>query len=160
MGGEWACGVVLMLKSEARFGDLHLKRMCVSLLEMFCEAAGTTFVMLALSLIEAGQVTKGDLALGPIFGITIAILFYFTLTGYVLTIGIVGTFFRSKSEWVNPVASALLYLVHSTIFFAGVGNRVGNWGRDNLAIQLCGAVVAFVCGYLGNRLVVRWAGRL
>jgi hypothetical protein len=96
---------------------------------------------------------ESDLWILP--GVALMILFEFGVTGYLVTTLISRFALRGKWQWLYPGVSAVLYLIHSAIFFVGSGNSI--FRRDDLMIQFGGACVAFLCGWFGNRLLNRWS---
>jgi hypothetical protein len=135
-----------------------LRRFVAWLIEMAGDAFGTCLILIALAFWEATPGTRNDLSGRMILGISAVVLIEFAMTGYLVTTAMFGLGFRNRGRIFYPAISALLYLVHSSIFFVAVGNHL--FDRRNLVIQISGACLAFACAFLGNRLLVRRAGQL
>jgi hypothetical protein len=150
--------MALTWKATDGWSPVELFRiLAVWFLEMLGEAFGTCLVIVVVAFISSWHAhppLHNDLNLRMIFGISAFVLIEFAMTGYLATTVISRCYLRSKKQLFYPYVTALLYLVHSTIFFVTVGNRL--FEKDNLAIQFSGAVVAFACSWLGNRAVAHW----
>jgi hypothetical protein len=136
-------------------------RLAVWLLEILGEACGTCLVICLMAFWQARYVDpplQNDLSLSKLVGINLFILFEFAMIGYFATTLIARFTLRDKRQQLYPYISALLYLLHSSIFFIAVGNSLLESG--NLAIQLGGSLVAFACTWLGNLLLSRTAEKV
>ena len=126
----------------------------VWILEMLCEAVGTTLWMGLLAFLQYGpdrsQHTYPYGYLGVIVGVSGVVLLEFTLTGYLLTTLLLALSLPRRQWLAYPSASSGLYFIHSSIFFVLAGNRLLN--KDNLAIQVGGACIAFMLTSFGDRL--------
>ena len=95
-----------------------------------------------------------DVSLYKVLGISLFVLFEFAITGYLATTLISRFVLRGRLQNWYPYVCAGLYLLHSTIFFVGAGNPIQR--SDDLAIQVCGAVLTAACTWGGNQLIGRW----
>ena len=130
------------------------KNLLVWLFEVLLESIATCAILVALAFVHRTPGRVNDLSLRPVVGITLMILIQFGLTGYLVTTGIVGIFFRFVRYLPYPLAVGVLYFIHSTIFFLAAGNHF--FDKQNLIIQICGTCTAFLCAFAGNKLVGRW----
>jgi len=123
----------------------------VWLLEMLCEAAGTTLWMATLALIQYGP-DHGHYPYGyagVLVGISSVVLIEFALTGYVVTTLLSALLIPRLYRYLYPSVCFGLYLIHSEIFFIGAGNRM--FEKSNLAVQIGGACLAFAITLAGDR---------
>ncbi|WP_263374947.1 hypothetical protein [Granulicella aggregans] len=121
------------------------------------EAFGTCLVICLMAFLQAWSIQpplQNDLSPSMIAGIGVFVLIEFAMTGYLATTLIARFVLQGKRQQLYPYISALLYLLHSSIFFIALGNTLLEKG--NLAIQLGGSLVAFVCTWSGNWLLTRW----
>jgi hypothetical protein len=133
--------------------------LAIWLVEIVVQAVGTSVVMVATMLFSEYRehlLLPGDVGGAPasIPALSLRVLLYFGLTGYLITTAIASVTLRERSRWVYPSATALLYVAHSTLLFAALGNGI-LVGRNNV-IQLCGAATAFGCAYFGKTVLRRW----
>ncbi len=138
-----------------------MTRLAVWLLEILGEASGTCLVICAMALWEARHVQpppQNDLSLSKVVGISLFVLIEFAMTGYLVTTLIARFALRGNRQQLYPYISALLYLLHSSIFFIALGYSLLE--RGNLAIQLGGSLVTFACTWLGNLLLSPTAEKL
>jgi hypothetical protein len=125
----------------------------VWIFEMLCEAVTTTIWMAILALIQFGP-DRGHYPYpygyaGALFGISAMVFIEFALTGYLLTT-LLAAQFLPRARWFSyPLVSLCLYLMHSTLFFTLLGNRVLD--RHDLAIQVGGGGMAFLLTAVGDR---------
>jgi hypothetical protein len=136
----------------------RLKRFVVWLLEMICGALGTGLVLFVLAFVEAAPGSRNDFSIRMVLGMSAVVLTEFVLTGYLVTTAIFGIGLRDKGRWLYPAVTAVLYLIHSSIFFVGAGNPL--LLKRDLIIQCGGACLASGCAWMGNSLLVRWTGKL
>ena len=78
------------------------------------------------------------------------VLIEFALTGYLITTLLAAQFVPRQRWFFYPSASSSLYLIHSGIFFIAGGNRLLD--KQNLAIQIGGASIAFAVTVVGDRM--------
>ena len=133
--------------------NANLLKLLVWSLEILGEVLGTCLILIAMALLTSDGY-QNDLTLTRVLGISIFVVIEFAVTGYLVTTLICRFALRRKRRRLYPSACALLYLLHSTIFFVALGNSpftVQNW-----IIQLTGACVTFGCTWSGNRLVNFW----
>jgi len=141
---------------------LILKRLTVWLLEVACEAVGTSLILIILvfTLQASGQPGKIrlDAALKLATTTPSVILAMFILSGYVFTTALAACTLRGRGRWVYPGTAAALFIIHSTIvrFVIPTGLSL----PELLTVQVAGSCFTFICAYLGNGLMRRWAGRL
>jgi hypothetical protein len=127
-----------------------LRSFIVWVFEMLCEAIGTTTWMAILALIKYGP-DHGHYPhgyTGVLFGISSMVLIEFALTGYLLTTLLAAQFLPRDRWFLYPLASFVLYLIHSGIFFVAAGNRLLD--KENLTIQIGGASIAFGLTLIGD----------
>lgn len=127
-----------------------MRSFAVWLLEILCEAAGTTLWMAILALIQYGP-DRGHYPygyIGVLVGISAVVLIEFALTGYVVTTLLSALLISHHRRYLYPSVCFSLYLIHSEIFFLAVGNRM--YEKSNLAIQLGGACLAFAITLAGD----------
>lgn len=80
------------------------------------------------------------------------ILFSFT-TGYLLTTAVARGAWRGRRLWSYSATAALLYLVHSEVFFRVSG---GSTRRERFSIQVAGACIVCACTLAGTLVLRRW----
>lgn len=136
-----------------------MRRCAAWTVEMLAEAAGTSVVLCLFVLVDAHREQwlppqNGQSMFAAVPVLSAAVLMFFGYTGYLITTAIAGFTLRKYKKWVYPATTALLYVLHSTIFFLMAGNHMIN--RRNNVIQLCGALVAFWCAWVGTALLARW----
>jgi hypothetical protein len=126
--------------------------LAIWLLEMFCEAVGTTLWIAALAFIfiRESPPLHNDLSIRIIVGISAVVLMEFALTGYLLTTALAALYLPRTQRILYPLISGVLYLIHSTIFFVGAGNHILD--KQNLSIQIGGACIAVGVTLTGDRL--------
>jgi hypothetical protein len=122
--------------------------------EVSLAAIATCAILVALAFVHSTPGDVNDVSLRPVVGITLMVFIQFGMTGYLVTTGIIGTFFRFKRYFPYPLAVGVLYFIHSTIFFLAVGNHF--FDKQNLIIQISGTFSAFLCALAGNQLLRRW----
>jgi hypothetical protein len=150
------------LPIDRRAGRIRLlvktiKKLTVWGLEIGAEALGTCLIMVGIAFVEFRHEVPplhNDLTLSKFVGISLFILIEFAVTGYLATTLISKFILRGGQRRWYPYVCAGLFLIHSTIFFVGAGNRLLE--GDNLAIQLAGACVTLVCTWVGNQLLAHW----
>jgi hypothetical protein len=126
-------------------------------LEILSEAVGTCLIIVAFAFFQFRHEEPplgNDLSWYKAAGISTVVLIEFALTGYLATTLISRFALRGKVQGLYPYVCAVLYLLHSTIFFVGAGNPLLR--VEDLAIQFPGAILALACTWAGNRLVDRW----
>jgi hypothetical protein len=129
----------------------------VWVLEILSQAIGTCLIFIAFAFLQFRHEEPplgNDLSLYKLFGISIAVLIEFAMTGYLATTLISRFALRGKLQRLYPYACAGLYLLHSTIFFVAAGNPLLR--VEDLEIQFPGAILALACAWGGNRLVAHW----
>jgi hypothetical protein len=128
-----------------------MRSLAVWLLEILCQAAGTTIWVAILALVKYGpdhSHYRYGYA-GLLVGISSMVLIEFALTGYLVTTLLSAQFLPHRARYLYPSVCSALYLIHSEIFFAGVGNRFID--KENLAIQVGGACMTFAVAFIGDR---------
>jgi len=123
-----------------------LKRLLVWAAEIVCEIP----LLIALLFIIADP--RPSVSLVAIrFGLFVT-TFLMVGSGYVLTTAIAGVFFRTRTLWVYPATSALLFIFHHQLFTNGWTPPVTNQLRD----QAGGASIVFACTCVGTWLLRKW----
>jgi hypothetical protein len=129
------------------------RSMAVWLGETLSEAVSTTILMTVLAFIEAERPIHNDLSFRLFAGMSVFVLLEFAITGYLVTTAIAAFFLPLRGRFLYPAACSCLYLLHSEIFFVGVGNP---WFyKRNVVIQVGGAFLAFMLTLLGDRMRLR-----
>lgn len=126
-------------------------------LEIVNEAVGTCLIIIAFAFFQFRHEEPplgNDLSWYKVAGISTVVLIEFAMTGYLATTLISRFALRGKVRGLYPYACAVLYLLHSTVFFVAAGNPLLR--VEDLAIQFPGAILALACTWDGNRLVDRW----
>jgi hypothetical protein len=118
--------------------------------EILCEAVGTTMWITALAFLTATPGLLNDLSFRLVFGVSAMVLIEFAVTGYLLTTILSALYLPRRHRFLYPLATFGLYLIHSGIFFVGVGNRILD--KHNLSIQIGGACIAFALTTVGEHL--------
>jgi drug/metabolite transporter (DMT)-like permease len=134
-----------------------LKKLAVFCLEIAAEAVGTCMIIVVLAFAEfrhEAPPLHNDLSVSKIVGVSLFILIEFALTGYLATTLISRFSLRGRLLRWYPYVCAALFMIHSTIFFVLVGNRV--FDQHNLSIQILGACFTLACAWTGNVLLARW----
>jgi hypothetical protein len=146
-----------MKRVLSRSSTQSLKAMVIWTFEMLSSATGTCIIFTAMVFLQSGEVTpplNNDLTLLRAVGLTLMILFYFGVTGFLITTLIARLAMRGKSERFYPYVCAGLYLIHSTMFFVANGNSP--FRISDLTLQLAGSCLMFACTWIGNRLIGNW----
>jgi hypothetical protein len=73
-------------------------------------------------------------------------------SGYVLTAGVIATFFRSAISWRYPLVAAALFLIQVQLLVDGWTLPHGVQGR----VLLIGAGVVFACSFVGGIVLRQW----
>jgi hypothetical protein len=118
--------------------------------ELICEALGTALWITALALIEAEPGARNQLSFRLIFGMSSIMLIEFAVTGYLFTTLVAALYLPRTYRFSYPLLSGALYLIHSEIFFIGLGNRILD--VHNLLIQIGGACITFALTLAGDYL--------
>ncbi len=132
-------------------------KLWVWVIETLGEAVGTCLILVIFAFFQFRHEEPplgNDLSFYKVIGISVFVLIEFAMTGYLVTTLISRFALRGKAQQSYPLVCAGLYLLHSTIFFVGGGNSFMR--KDDLIIQLCGAILTLACSWGGNRLVARW----
>jgi hypothetical protein len=135
-------------------------KLWIWVLEIMGEAVGTCLILIAFAFFQFRHEEPplgNDISLQKVFGISAFVLFEFAMTGYLATTLITRFVLRGKVQRLYPYVCAVLYLLHSTIFFVAGGNPLLR--REDLIIQLCGTLLTLACTLGGNRLVARYDER-
>lgn len=126
-----------------------MKRLSVWFGEMMC----VLLLLSVLSLILAGRSEQWtrweDFVLVLVWT---AAIFMFG-SGYLITTGVVGVFFRSQHVWLYPTVAALLFVAHDQFFYRG-------WkvpDIEQVQFQVAGACIVFGCTFVGGRYLRKWA---
>jgi hypothetical protein len=141
---------------KARDYSSAVTKLWVWVLETLGEAIGTCLILVVFAFFQFRHEDPplgNDLSFYKVLGISAFILIEFAMTGYLATTLISRFALRGRAQQLYPFVCAGLYLLHSTIFFVGAGNPFLR--RDDLVIQLCGAILTLACSWGGNRLVAR-----
>jgi hypothetical protein len=121
---------------------LMSKRLVVWLLEIAIEA-------LSLGLVLAFLFGYDQHAFGKdLLTYTIAIIFMFFITGYLLTTAISRAFWNVQKLWSYPVLAVTPFLIHFEILNLGVGGAFAP--PDRLRIVCAGVCVVFACALAGS----------
>lgn len=144
------------IDDERRHFDWRRKAL-VWIFEVLFEAIATCAVLIALAFITREPHERNDLTFRMLGGVTLIVLFYFAFTGYLVTSCLAAMRFRFSSYCPYPLIVAMLYFIHSSIFFLLAGNHFFN--KQNLTIQLSGAVTASLIAQTGNRMLTWRIGR-
>ena len=130
-----------------------LKKLTIWSLEIGAEALGTSLTMLGVGYVEFRGMGSTHLGRDLVDSAKVSVgrFFYFALTGYLATTLILRVSVRGSRQRWDPSGCAVLYLIHSTIFFLGAGNSIFR-GWD-WAIQVPGSCLTLLCAWSGNRLV-------
>jgi hypothetical protein len=87
-----------------------------------------------------------------IYGSGIFLMFF--TTGYLLTTIIARAFWKGKSVWLYSCIAVTLYFLHFEIMNMGLGGAFEP--ADRFRIRIAGAVVFFICTFVGTILLRRW----
>jgi len=134
-----------------------VSKLGVWVLEIVSQAIGTCLIVIAFAFFQFRHEEPplgNDLSWYKVAGISTVVLIEFAMTGYLATTFISRFALRGKVQRLYPYACAVLYLLHSTIFFVAAGNPLLR--VEDLEIQFPGAILALACTWVGNRLVVHW----
>ncbi len=82
------------------------------------------------------------------------ILLLFFTTGYLLTTIIARAFWKGKNLWLYPCIAVALFFLHFEIMNVGLGGAFEP--ADRFRIRIAGAVVVFICTFVGTLLLRRW----
>ncbi len=120
---------------------LILKRFAIWLFE-------TSLGALLLGLALIGLFGYYQHAFGRSLGLYVSgiVLFSFT-TGYLLTTVVARIVWKGQKLWSYSAIAAVLFLIHSEVFFVVSG---GSTRLQKLLIQAVGACVVFACTFLGS----------
>lgn len=124
----------------------------VWLLEILCEAVGTSLWMASLWRVQNGT-DHGHYPYGyagALIGISIMVLIEFMITGFIVTTLLSALLLPHSHRYFYPAVSFSLYLIHSEIFFVAAGNRM--FDKSNLEIQIGGACITFAVTLAGDHL--------
>ena len=117
-----------------------LKRFVIWLVETLCQ------VPLLIALLLATFGLSQGVRLFELRLLLFAVLVFMVGSGYVVTTAIVGTFFRSRTPWLYPAITALLFIIHEQFFITG-------WElptSDHIQIQAGGASLVFATTFVGG----------
>jgi len=95
---------------------------------------------------------SGNTTIGGIVTLSLAILFYFCLTGYVLTTAISRVCWNSRRIWSYPSFNALLFWVHFEILNQLFSRQILTKHSRALFVA-CGMGIAFLTSLLGSSVL-------
>ena len=73
-------------------------------------------------------------------------------SGFLVTTGVVGVFFRSQSQWCYPTVAALLFIAHDQFFYTGL--KVPDTAQAQY--QVAGGCIVFICTSVGTWYLRKW----
>lgn len=73
-------------------------------------------------------------------------------SGYLLTTGIIGVFFRGQQLCLYPMIAALLFVAHDQFFYRGLRTP----SLEEMKFVVAGGCIAFVCTFAGGWILRRW----
>ncbi len=125
-----------------------VRRMCVWVGEIISEA-----ILIAVFLTSLWCRLRDSESLGDMLKLWFfwPLFLFMVASDYLLTTGFFGIVWRSSIQWVYPLISALLFVVHIQIFPNG-------WDLETrIPVQVGGASIVFACCYGGNWFLKRWS---
>jgi hypothetical protein len=128
------------------------------LLVWFAETASEALLIGFLLLFTPVLFTRGEGSFaGEVSLRFMSVLWFFFITGYLLTTAIIGIFWRSRRLWLYPSIAAVLFSIHLQIWFLGAS---GWTNAERLPYELAGPCIVFGCTFAGGRLLRKWEAAL
>jgi hypothetical protein len=98
---------------------------------------------------------SGSTTIGGGLALSLAILLYFCLTGYVLTTAISRFCWDKQQIWSYPAFNALLFWVHFEIYYHLFGGEILTRHYRALLVG-CGMGITFLISMLGSSVLKHW----